>query len=71
MLEYTNLNIFEEFSSSNSFHQLVKSLSNYVVPEIVARSLLINGLPLNISKRQLLEILEIFNIVCSLQIILE
>ena len=62
-MEPSNLILFEEFASSNSFYNTIKNVSEYVVPEIVCKSLFINNLPLEVTKEEILKMLEIFNLV--------
>lgn len=62
-IESSKIEEYEEFASSNSFYLIVKNMAEYVTPDLVCRSLFINNLPLDITKEQILKILQVFNIV--------
>ena len=61
-IEISNLNEFEEFSSSNACFMMLKKVSEYITPDKVCKSLFIMNLPLDISKDDILKYLHIFNI---------
>ena len=61
-LKESNLNEFEEFSSSMAFENWLPILSELITPDDVKRSLYLMGLPLDVNKNQILKYLSQFNI---------
>ena len=61
-IEKSNLDEFEKFSNSYSFQNWMKIISEFISPDDVTRALFINGFPLDVKIREILEYLKIFNI---------
>ena len=61
-LEESNLNEFEEFSSSMAFEYWLPILSELIIPDDVKKSLYLMGLPLDTNKNKILKYLSLFNI---------
>jgi hypothetical protein len=61
-IEKSNLDEFEKFSNSYSFSNWMKIISEFISPDDVTRALFINGFPLDIKIREILDYLKIFNI---------
>ena len=61
-IEKSNLDEFEKFSNSYSFKNWMKIISEFISPDDVTRALFINGFPLDVKIREILEYLKSFNI---------
>ena len=61
-LEESNLNEFEEFSSSMAFEYWLPILSELIIPDDVKKSLYLMGFPLDTNKNKILKYLSLFNI---------
>lgn len=61
-IEYSTFEEFELFANTNGFYSTMKNISDYVNPEIVTKSIFISGLPLGISKNDILNHLQVFNV---------
>ena len=61
-IEKSNLDEFEKFSNSYSFQNWMKIISEFISPDDVTRALFINGFPLDVKIREILEYLKSFNI---------
>jgi len=61
-MEKSNLDEFEKFSNSYSFSNWMKIISEFISPDDVTRALFINGFPLDIKIREILDYLKTFNI---------
>jgi inhibitor of KinA sporulation pathway (predicted exonuclease) len=61
-IEYSNFEEFELYANTNGFYFTMKNISDYVNPEIVTKSIFISGLPLGISKNDILNHLQVFNL---------
>ena len=61
-LEESNLNEFEEFSSSMAFEYWLPILSELIIPDDVKKSLYLMGFPLDTNKNKILKYLSQFNI---------
>jgi RNA recognition motif-containing protein len=61
-IETTSLEEFELYANTNGFYTTLKSLCEYVTPEVVTKSVFLTGLPLNVTKKDIINYLEFFNL---------